>query len=414
MASMSSLYPAVHGRCEPRFEAVRREFERNFVERGELGAAVCVLVDGEPMVDLWGGLADAETAREWDANTPVVVFSSTKGMTALAAHVLADRGKLEFAAPVATYWPEFAAAGKDRITVGMLLSHQAGLAAWREPLPEGALYDWELATSRLAAQAPYWEPGTRTGYHGVTFGFLVGEVVRRVDGRSVGTFLRDEIAAPLGAEIWIGLPEKIEARVARTELYDYSDDDSEFTQFVLANPDSLPAQLQLNTGGWLGNQELLDTRASHAAEIPAANGIATARGLATMYAPLSLGGKFRGVRIVGPEAIAGMRYVRARTDRDASALVATAFSLGFLKSWDNRSLGEGMSTIIGEDAFGHAGLGGSIGFADPSCRLAFAYVMNRHGRGTGINSRAQSLVDAVYRTLGSPTDEPGFWVSPSP
>src|SRR5579862_6592273 len=181
----------------------------------------------------------------------------------------------------------------------------------------------------------------------------------------------------------------------------------------MADPESLPAKLQTNTGGWLGNQEVLDTRPSHAAEIPAANGIASARGLARMYAPLSCGGELAGVRLVRPEAIPAMRYVRSRTDRDASAMVATAFSLGFLKSWDNRSLGEGMSTILGEDAFGHAGLGGSVGFADPSYRLAFAYVMNRHGRGTGINTRGQSLVDATYRALGSPTDAPGFWLRPS-
>jgi CubicO group peptidase (beta-lactamase class C family) len=390
---------------------VREEFERNFSERGELGASVSIMLDGEPVVDLWGGHADDDAGSVWERDTLVVVFSTTKGMTALAAHMLADRGVLDFDAPVVRYWPEFGEAGKEAIPVRMLLNHQAGLAAWREPLPDGALYDWELVTDLLARQAPWWEPGTRVGYHAVTFGHLVGEVVRRVAGRSVGTFLREEIAGPLDADVYIGLAEELEPRVAPTALYDYSSaTESEFAALVLADPEGLPAKLQLNTGGWLGNQEVLDTRASHAAEIPAANGIANARGLARMYAPLALGGAIDGVRLVRPDAITGMRYVQSRTERDASALVATAFSLGFLKSWDNRALGEGMSTIIGECAFGHAGLGGSIGFADPVARMSFGYTMNRHGHGTGINARGQSLVDAAYRAVGALTDAPGYWV----
>lgn len=402
---------AVNGDCDPRFAQVREEFERNFAERGEVGASVSIMLDGEPVVDLWGGQADAEAGLPWQRDTIVVVFSTTKGMTALAAHMLADRGALDFDAPVARYWPEFAQAGKADIPVRMLLNHQAGLAAWREPLPDGALYDWDLAVGRLAEQPTWWEPGTRVGYHAVTFGHLVGEVVRRVAGRSVGTFLREEVAEPLDVDLFIGLPEKAEPRVARSVLYDYSGEaESEFAALVLADPEGLPCKLQLNTGGWLGNQELLDTRASHAAEIPAANGITNGRGLATMYAPLSLDGALGAVRLVSDDAIPLMRYTQSRTERDASAMVATAFTLGFLKSWDNRSLGEGMSTIIGEHAFGHAGLGGSLGFADPAVRMSFGYTMNRHGHGTGINARGQSLVDAAYRAVGGATKAPGFWV----
>jgi CubicO group peptidase (beta-lactamase class C family) len=403
----------VQGTCEPRFAPIREEFERNFAERGEVGAAVCVMIDGEPVVDLCGGVADRTSGAAWTPDTTVVVFSSTKGMTALCAHMLVDRGLLDFDAPVAHYWPEFAKGGKSTIPVRMLLNHQAGLAAWREPLPDGALYDWDESVRRLADQEPYWEPGSQVGYHGVTFGHLVGEVIRRVAGKSVGTFLREEVAGPLGADVFIGLPEEKESRVASTILFDFTGDlDSPFMQFVAANPGSVTAHLQMNTGNWLGNQELIDTRDSHAAEIPAANGIASAVGLATMYAPLSRDGALGDVRLVRPEAIAAMRYVASRTGRDASALVSTAFSLGFMKSWDNRTLGDGMSIIFGEDAFGHAGLGGSIGFADQSHRMSFAYVMNLHGPGTGINARGQALVDAVYRTLGSPTDAPGFWVRP--
>jgi len=401
----------VHGDCDPRFAQVREQFERNFAERGEVGASVSVMLDGEPVVDLWGGEADAQRGVAWERDTVVVVFSSTKGMTALAAHMLIDRGALDPDAPVARYWPEFAQAGKDALPVRQLLNHQAGLAAWREPLPDGALYDWELAVGRLAEQAPWWEPGTRVGYHAVTFGHLVGELVRRADGRSVGTFLREEVAEPLGIDLHVGLPEDAEPRVARSVLYDYSGEpESAFAALVAADPEGLPAKLQLNTGGWLGNQELLDTRASHAAEIPAANGITNARGLATMYAPLALGGALGDVRLVGRDAIPLMRYPQSRTESDASALVATAFSLGFMKSWDNRALGEGMSTIFGEHAFGHAGLGGSVGFADPAARMSFGYAMSRHGHGTGINARGQSLVDAAYRAVGARTDAPGFWV----
>ena len=405
---------SIGGHCERRFERVREEFERNFAERGELGAAVCVMIDGEPVVDLWGGVADRGTEEPWTEPTTVVVFSSTKGMTALGAHILGDRGKLDFDAPVSRYWPEFAKGGKADVPVRMLLNHQAGLAAWRDDLPDGALYDWAFAVDRLAEQEPYWEPGSQVGYHGITFGYLVGELVRRVDGRTIGKFLEEEVADPLGIDLWIGLPQERESQVAKTILFDFTGDtDSPFMQFVAAFPDSVTARLQLNTGGWLGSQELIDTRASHAAEIPAANGITNARGLATMYAPLSREGSLGDVRLVAQESIPRMRYVSSRTGRDAAALVSTAFSLGFMKSWDNRNLGDGMSIIFGEDAFGHAGLGGSIGFADPSCRLSFSYVMNRHGPGTGINARGQSLVDATYQILGSPTDAPGFWVRPT-
>ena len=401
----------IHGHHDPRFAEVREQFERNFAERGEIGASVSIVHEGRTVVDLWGGVANPDTGTAWEQDTLVLVFSTTKGMTAIAAHLLADRGLLDLDAPVARYWPEFGQAGKETIPVRMLLNHQAGMAAWREPLAEGELYDWERTTSLLAAQEPWWGPGTRVGYHAITFGHLVGEVVRRVSGRSVGTFLRDEVAEPLGAEVHIGLAEELEPKVARTVLYDYSGEpESEFAALVLADPEGLPAKLQLNTGGWLGNQDAVDTRASHAAEIPAANGIANARGLARMYAPLAHGGSFEGTTLVGPDAIPGMRYLQSRMERDTTAFVATAFTLGFLKSWDNRVLGEGMSTIIGESAFGHAGLGGSIGFADPQVRMSFGYAMNKHGHGTGINARGQSMVDAAYRAVGARTDAPGYWV----
>lgn len=408
----------VKGHCDARFAAVQDQFERSFEERGEVGAAVCVLLDGRPVVDLWGGVRDPGTGAEWEENTPVVVFSSTKGMTSTVANILLDRGELHLDTPVSQYWPEFAAAGKEAVTVRHLLTHQSGLATWRETLPDGAFYDWDLATGLLAAQEPWWEPGTRIGYHALTYGFLVGEVVRRVAGATVGTLLRDIVADPLKADLWIGAPTEVHDRVARSTYYVPTESDLEgpigdLARMVMDEPESLPGKLQLNNAGWIGVQEVLDTPPSYAAEIPAANGIASARGLATMYAPLAVGGALDGVRLVSAERAAALRHTHARTDVDASVpIIGTGWSLGYMKEWDNRRIGPGASIIWGQDAFGHAGLGGSVGFADPTHRLSFAYVMNQHGPGTGINERGQTLVDEVYRALGATTDAPGFWVTP--
>src|SRR6516164_8843220 len=197
-----------------KFAPARAAFEANFAEGRDLGASFCATVNGETVVDLWGGYADAEKTRLWERDTIVNVYSTTKTMTALTALLIADRGELDFDAPVARYWPEFAANGKGEIKVSHLMSHASGLAGWREPLQPEDLYDWEKATSLLAAQAPYWEPGTACGYHAMTQGFLVGEVVRRVAGRTVGSVFRSEIAEPLGADFWIGLPASEDPRVA--------------------------------------------------------------------------------------------------------------------------------------------------------------------------------------------------------
>lgn len=204
----------VRGRCEARFEAVRNAFEENFGERDELGAAVTVTLHGQTVVDLWGGWADAERTRPWERDTVVNVWSTTKGATALCAHILADRGLLDLDAPVAAYWPEFAAAGKEGVLVRHLLSHRAGLAGPREPLSFEQFCDWELTVKRLAAQEPWWEPGTRSGYHATTFGFLVGEVVRRVSGLLPSAFLAREVTGPLDIDFTIGLPDAEAARAA--------------------------------------------------------------------------------------------------------------------------------------------------------------------------------------------------------
>lgn len=205
----------VGGTVAAGFEPVGEAFESNFAERGDVGAACCVYLDGRPVVDLWGGLADARTGQEWAEDTLTLVYSTTKGVTAICAHHLAERGQLDLDAPVSTYWPEFAAAGKEGATVRHLLSHRAGLPAFDTKLAVEQALAWEPAVEALAAQAPLWDPGRRHGYHAVTYGWLVGEVIRRATGRSVGRYLADEIAGPLGLDLWIGLPEAEEGRVAR-------------------------------------------------------------------------------------------------------------------------------------------------------------------------------------------------------
>lgn len=449
----------MQGHCDPRFARVREEFERNFAERDELGAAVCVIVDGEPVVDLWGGTADHVTGRPWERDTMNVVMSCSKGVTAACVHVLIDRGQLDVDKPVAHYWPEFAAHGKGDIPVRMVLSHQSGVAHVGPVIPRGRIADFDLMTRLTADTAPFWEPGTRVGYHGLSVGWLMGELIRRVDGRTPGRFLREEIAEPLGGlDVWIGLPQEHEHRVSRTVMFDIAaeagipprvwaaltDPTSLGHKAIkallsvgplrgpmaanairkaerrrpgsglpiafmraLLDPRSATFAFLTNTGDYLDS---VDTRASHAGELPAAGAIASARGLAGLYAPLSLGGAHRGVRIVSEAAIARMRVAQAVTEMDVVLGGPSSYTLGFSKSWPSTRPGSGV--VIGEDAFGTPGAGGQLGMADPSYRLAFAYVMNRHGVGTGLNERGQSLVDATYESLGAPGREPGFWRRP--
>jgi CubicO group peptidase (beta-lactamase class C family) len=401
----------VEGSCDPRFERVREEFERNFAERREVGASVCVMLDGEPVVDLWGGIANQGTGLPWRSDTVSLVFSCTKGATALCAHMLAGQGKLDFEAPVSSYWPEFGQPGKETITVGMLLTHRAGLPAITTPLPEGAFFDWNRMTTALEAEKPVWEPGSRHGYHALTFGWLVGELVRRVSGRSPGAFFRTEIAEPLGLDFWIGLPADIEPRMATMIPHDPGDDPepSRFTTMPATDPESIQALIFGNAGGYFlpGN---FDSRAAHAAEIPGAGGITNARGLAGLYAPLACGGEQGGARLVDHHALTRMGTTVA-AGYDATLLHDTRISYGYVRSIDNRRKPAGLrdSAILSGDAFGHPGFGGSIGFASPTHRLSFGYTMNNMGPGTLLNPRGQSLVDAVYLSLGYTDNSAEIW-----
>jgi len=386
----------IEGYADPHFLAVRRELERNFTERGEIGAALAVYVEGRLVVDLWGGVMDKRAAAPWREDTLQMIFSSTKGATALSAHVLAARGKLELDRPVSRYWPEFAGAGKEDISVGMLLNHRAGLAAIDEPLPIEAAYEWETMTGALERQAPNWEPGKAHGYHAFTFGWLVGEVVRRVSGRSLGTFFREEIARPLGLELWIGLPEELEPRVAKVSPPPLPERASRFAE-LLTTRDSLTSRAFLNPRTFFASGQT-NSRNMHAAEIPAGNGIASARGLAGMYTALACGGAWRAVELVDRDTLARL----AAVESDGPDLVLgqhTRFASGFMKTIEDAA-GDCARFGPNDDAFGHVGAGGSFGMADPEARIAIGYVMNQMGQGILLNERGQALVDSVYECLG--------------
>ncbi len=410
----------IAGYCDPKFELVAEEFERNFRERGEVGASVCVKVAGETVVDLWGGSADPASNKPWEENTITHVWSCTKGATALCAHMLVSQGLLDLEAPVVRYWPEFGQAGKESIPVKMLLNHQSGVAAISEPIPPGALYDWEFMVRALEKQAPFWKPGSMHGYHGFTFGWLVGEVVRRVSGKSIGTFFREEVAELLDLDFWMGLPVTHETRVAPIIPADPPDPSGPVSPMMMAiamDQASLQAILMFNTGGYMlpGPDGIFgfNTRAAHIAEFGSVGSLTNARGLAGLYAPLANGGNLNGVNLVSRDTVTRMGAVSSASSLDASILLPTRFTLGFAKSVDNRrvpSATEDDSLILSEEAFGHPGFGGALGFADPVANMSFGYAMNRMGQGIGLNARGQSLVDATYLSLGYTSNAGGSWI----
>lgn len=395
----------VTGYCDPMFESVLEAFVTNFHDREEQGASVCINVEGETLVDLWGGRRHPKQGDDWQADTLTVVHSVTKAAVALCAHVLIAEGRLDPHAPVIDYWPEFGQAGKSGVTVSMLLNHSAGLAALRQPLKPGAYLDWDYMVAALAAETPFWEPGTRNGYHMSTFGWTVGEVVRRVSGQSLGEFFRDRIAGPLQLDFHIGLPDEEHHRVSRVLRWTPKKNDpvSPFTHALLADRDSLQYLALLNSGGFK-----TDAPESYRAEFGGGGGIASARGIAGMFNPLANGGG----DLVDKVTLARMGAVSAATMNDVTLVMPTCFSPGFMLSMDNRwrPTGELETIILGQHAFGHAGAGGSVGFADTACHMGFGYAMNRMGAGILLNPRGQSLVDAAYRSLGYTTCEPGFWI----
>lgn len=396
----------VEGAWAEGYEAVRDAFAANFVDPGEIGAAVAAVVDGRLVVDLWAGLADAHTRREWEQDTPVPVYSATKGPTALCALRLWERGLLDIDAPVADVWPEFAAAGKEPVTTRHLLTHQAGLPVFDEPISITDCHDHDLVAARLAAQAARWEPGTAHGYHPLTWGWLVGEVVRRVSGRSVGAMLAEEVAGPLDLDLWIGLPPEREATVARLApgrldpTTATPGDPALVFLAAIMDVDSLTFKAFANPPGQL-DVESFNAPELHQAEWPAANGIATARALARLY------GELAEDRLLSAATLDEASRAQV-SGPDLVLAVDTAFGLGFSlhsvmtgpggRSREH-SLGGSPVTAHGPGGFGHEGAGGSVAFADRSQGLGFAYVMNQLTASLGADRRSRRLVDALYGCL---------------
>jgi len=380
--------PEIHGPCAPRFAAVREAFAANFTAGREVGASFAVTVDGETVVDVWGGFADAARTRRWERDTIVNVFSTTKAMTALCAHVLVDRGLLDLDAPVARYWPEFAQAGKATLPVRHLLTHTAGLAAIRERLPSEALYDWTRMVDALAAETPWWEPGTVSGYHAMTFGYLVGEVVRRISGKSLGVFFRDEVAAPLGADFHIGLAPSEDQRVGDMVPPTANETAAAGVTARVAR-DSLLAKVMGNPAI---SPELANQRAWRGAEIPAANGHGNARSVARVLAALACGGTLDGVHMLSDATLA--RAIAEQCyGKDRVLGFPLRWGLGFMLASNEMPLSPNPRT------FGHGGWGGSLGFADCDARVSWAYVMNKMSPGTSGDTRVAGMLGALYASL---------------
>ena len=387
---MSSVQ--IQGNVADGFGAVADAFEKNFAEHDELGAAFSVYVDGEMKADLWAGVADKATGRTWSENTLQLVFSTTKGAAAICVARLVEAGVISYDDTVATYWPEFAASGKGDVTIAQMMSHQAGL-----PYVDAELgFDDAMAVTpmveALAAQAPIWAPGTQHGYHAVTYGWLAGELVRRVDGRTLGTYFADEVAGPLGLEFWIGLPESEEPRVSNLEAVPPPDDPNIaalMEQFM--GPGTI-AWKALTVNGALttaGDDNAFNTRAVHATEMPAANGITTARSLARMYAATV--GAVDGVRLIGDDTV-NRATAEAVNGPDAVLVFPSQFGMGFM-------LHGTLTPMLGPSSFGHAGAGGSLGYADPDANVGYGYVMNQMASGIAGDPRTINLTAAVRSCL---------------
>jgi CubicO group peptidase (beta-lactamase class C family) len=378
----------IEGEVAARFEPVRAAFEANFHRPGvfsEVGAAMSVYRRGRCVVDLWGGFADRARERPWTRETLVNVWSATKGATASAVARLVDQGQIAYDQRVAEVWPEFARGGKTEVTIGHVMSHQAGLPGFAEPTRLEDLYDWAGCVGKLERQAAAWAAGAETSYHALTFGFLAGEIVRRVSGMSPGAFIAGEIARPLGADIHVGLPEALEPRVAETlgpkRLPTPAGfEQGEIARSALRNPVTGPAAP--------------NRRAWRAAEIPAANGQASAQGLARLYGALANGGELDGVRLLSPETLALMAAPAAPAGRRDQFL-------GFTDCW---GMGVMLNTpgLYGPNprAFGHSGWGGSFGCADRGTGVSIGYVCNQMGPDLTADPRARSLCAAVAGCVG--------------
>jgi len=373
----------VHGFAQGKFAAVKEQFARNLDSGADVGASFCATVNGETVIDLWGGYADAAKTKPWQEDTIVNVYSTTKTMAALVALMLADRGALDFDAPVARYWPEFAANGKDLIKVSHVMSHSAGLSGWKEKIEKRDLYDWDKCVSLLAAQAPFWEPGTAPGYHALTQGYLVGEIVRRITGKTVGTVFREEIAEPLGADFHIGLPASEDGRVA--ELIPPPPgagigDQAEMSELV--------RNMATNPGVDVSETK---TRAWRGAEIPAAGGTGNARSIAEIHAILANGGTAKGKRFLCEAGCRKALDVQIEgTDKIMN--MPARFGMGF-------GLPSALVPVPNPNTIFWGGYGGSLAIIDMDARATIAYAMNKMEGTTTGDMRAIGLAMAVWQGL---------------
>ncbi len=393
----------IGGSVEPGFERVADAFEANFQQHGEVGAATSVYVGGKKVVDLWGGVADRDTGSPYVEDTLQLVFSTTKGATAACANLLAQRGDLDVDAPVAEYWPEFKAAGKGNIPVRWLLCHKAGLPYVDAVLTLEEALAWDPMIRALEEQAPVWEPGTAHGYHATTYGWLVGEVVRRISGKSLGTFFHEELAEPLGLEFWIGLPDEQQARVAPLIQWGVLGGggtaairDPEMAKLIeqFVGPDTMlgkalgaPNNVMSDAEGGFNNPAI------RAAEVPAANGVTDARSLARFYAGLA--GTVEGgpaTPILDADQVAKASELQT-SGPDQCLMFETTFGLGFFVASPFAPYG-------GPKSFGHSGAGGSVGFTDPENGIGFGYVMNKMTMSLSGDPRSSGLIRAVYASIG--------------
>ena len=401
----------VSGHCDEKFDEARELFSQSIESGYELGAAIAIEIEGEKVLDLWGGVDSALEGTKWQKDTIVNVFSTTKGMAAICLLQLVEQGKLDLDLPVSTYWPEFAQEGKESIPVRYLLCHKSGLCGVRKPLDQGAFCNWELICNELASQKPLWEPGTAHGYHAITYGHLVGEVLRRIDGRTIGNYFKEEIAAPLNLDFWIGLPDSEFSRVTNMNpskpgpmqflfplilklprvlvpgpmkfLLDFGDTETP-TGAAFSNP---PMQMDPEKG------MEANTKKWRNAEIPAANGHGTARAIAKIYGVLANGGSRDGVHVLKPETIEMAR----QTQSDGRDLVLggihSRFGLGFMLGTEHINMGPS------EGSFGHGGAGGSLGFADPDNKVSLGFVMNQMHPGITAWKTATDVADLVYSNI---------------
>ena len=379
----------INGKCDEKFAQVRDAFAANFESGKEVGASFSATVEGETVVDLWGGYTDARTASLWERDTIANVWSTTKIMTSTCAHMLVDRGLLEIDKPVSSYWPEFGQAGKENIPVRYILTHQSGVSSVEEPLPIETFYDWDLMVAKLAAQKPLWEPGTRHGYHALSFGYLVGELVRRITGKTLGQFFREEVAQPLGADFHIGLAPEDHARaatmIAPSQL---PPPDAP----AISSGDTLETKLRKLMSNPPISGRLANKTEWRSAEIPAANGHGNARSVARVLAVLACGGQLDGVRLMSTSTIESAIEEQVYGP-DLVLGSPMRWGLGFML------VSKHLPVSPNPRAFGHGGWGGSLGIADMDARASWAYVMNKMDTGTTGDIRAGRLGKAFYKSL---------------